>query len=469
MLFNEVGFLDRFAAARARRLRRRRIPVSLRLRRSRRLPERLDEHGLDAGAAQPSRPATGPPASAASRAIPIAWRSSTTASTRAIEYATALGCTQLNCLAGIVPAGVEPGATRARRSSAICSCAARQSAGRRHPAADRADQHARHPRLLPAHAPRRRSRSSTRSGRTICSCSTTSTTCRSWKAIWRRRSRRTCRGSRTCRSPIRPARHEPGTGEINYDFLFELHRPHRLPGWIGCEYKPAGGTEAGLGWMTRRVGDSHEARSMSSDRLHRSRHHGQAHGPQPDQRRAHALLCTRAAACRRSSPPPAGTACTIGEGRRAASADVVITMVPDTPDVEQVLFGADGVAAGPDARQDRRRHELDLADRDQEVRAAHQRAGLRLPRRAGVGRRGRRAERGAHASWSAAPQPTFERVKPLFELMGKNITLVGGNGDGQTCKVANQIIVALNDRSGRRSAALRLEGRRRSGEGAAGA
>jgi 2-hydroxy-3-oxopropionate reductase len=42
-----------------------------------------------------------------------------------------------------------------------------------------------------------------------------------------------------------------------------------------------------------------------------------------------------------------------------------------------------------------------------------------------------------------APE-VFERIKPLFELMGKNITLVGGNGDGQTCKVANQIIVALN-------------------------
>jgi 2-hydroxy-3-oxopropionate reductase len=40
-------------------------------------------------------------------------------------------------------------------------------------------------------------------------------------------------------------------------------------------------------------------------------------------------------------------------------------------------------------------------------------------------------------------QPVFDKVKPLFELMGKNITLVGGNGDGQTCKVANQIIVAL--------------------------
>src|SRR5207302_8873056 len=42
------------------------------------------------------------------------------------------------------------------------------------------------------------------------------------------------------------------------------------------------------------------------------------------------------------------------------------------------------------------------------------------------------------------PQEAFDRVKPLFELMGKNITLVGNNGDGQTTKVANQIIVALN-------------------------
>jgi 3-hydroxyisobutyrate dehydrogenase-like beta-hydroxyacid dehydrogenase len=43
-----------------------------------------------------------------------------------------------------------------------------------------------------------------------------------------------------------------------------------------------------------------------------------------------------------------------------------------------------------------------------------------------------------------AKPAVFEQVKPLFELMGKNITLVGGIGDGQTCKVCNQIIVALN-------------------------
>ena len=53
----------------------------------------------------------------------------------------------------------------------------------------------------------------------------------------------------------------------------------------------------------------------------------------------------------------------------------------------------------------------------------------------------------AGASWAGsagvAPE-VFERIRPLFEWMGKNITLVGGNGDGQTAKVANQIIVALN-------------------------
>jgi len=42
------------------------------------------------------------------------------------------------------------------------------------------------------------------------------------------------------------------------------------------------------------------------------------------------------------------------------------------------------------------------------------------------------------------PEAAFNKAKPLFDLMGKNITLVGGNGDGQTAKVANQIIVALN-------------------------
>ncbi|HKJ95731.1 MAG TPA: hydroxypyruvate isomerase [Gammaproteobacteria bacterium] len=46
-----------------------------------------------------------------------------------------------------------------------------------------------------------------------------------------------------------PGRHEPGTGEINYPFLFDFLDGIGYEGWIGCEYKPRAGTEAGLGWI----------------------------------------------------------------------------------------------------------------------------------------------------------------------------------------------------------------------------
>jgi len=54
------------------------------------------------------------------------------------------------------------------------------------------------------------------------------------------------------------------------------------------------------------------------------------------------------------------------------------------------------------------------------------------------------ARNGTLSIMAGGDEGVFARVRPLFELMGKNITLVGGNGDGQTAKVANQIIVALN-------------------------
>ena len=46
-----------------------------------------------------------------------------------------------------------------------------------------------------------------------------------------------------------PGRHEPGTGEINYPFLYDASRPLGYAGWVGAEYKPKAGTEAGLGWF----------------------------------------------------------------------------------------------------------------------------------------------------------------------------------------------------------------------------
>ena len=48
-----------------------------------------------------------------------------------------------------------------------------------------------------------------------------------------------------------PGRHEPGSGEINYAFLCAHIDRLGYDGWIGCEYKPAAGTEAGLAWMRR--------------------------------------------------------------------------------------------------------------------------------------------------------------------------------------------------------------------------
>ena len=127
----------------------------------------------------------------------------------------------------------------------------------------------------------------------------------------------------------------------------------------------------------------------------------------------------------------------------AEQADVVFTMLPDTPDVETVLFGANGVAAGltagktvVDMSSISPMATKDFARRIDELGCDY----LDAPVSGG--------EVGARAAsltiMVGGPQATFDRIKPLLELMGKNITLVGGNGDGQTTKVANQIIVALN-------------------------
>jgi 2-hydroxy-3-oxopropionate reductase len=126
----------------------------------------------------------------------------------------------------------------------------------------------------------------------------------------------------------------------------------------------------------------------------------------------------------------------------AQLADVIITMVPDTPDVEAALFGAQGVAAGlskgkivVDMSSISPLETKRFATRINELGAAY----LDAPVSGGeVGAKG-----ATLTIMVGGPQETFDKVKPLFELMGKNITLVGDNGAGQTCKVANQMIVAI--------------------------
>ena len=127
----------------------------------------------------------------------------------------------------------------------------------------------------------------------------------------------------------------------------------------------------------------------------------------------------------------------------AERTDLVILMVPDTPDVEQALFGTDGADAGLSAGKT----VIDMSSIDP---IATKRFAERVkalgcdyvdaPVSGGeVG-----AKNAALTIMVGADADVFERVKPLLELMGKNITHVGGIGAGQTTKVANQIIVALN-------------------------
>ena len=123
--------------------------------------------------------------------------------------------------------------------------------------------------------------------------------------------------------------------------------------------------------------------------------------------------------------------------------DIVITMVPDTPDVEAVLFGGNGVADGLSAGKTL----IDMSSispiKTKEFAAKIKDLGCDYVDAPVSG-----GEVGAKAAsltiMVGADEKVFARVKPLFDLMGKNITLVGEIGAGQTCKVANQIVVALN-------------------------
>src|SRR5580698_5689249 len=126
----------------------------------------------------------------------------------------------------------------------------------------------------------------------------------------------------------------------------------------------------------------------------------------------------------------------------AAKSEVVIIMVPDTPDVEAVLFGNGGVAEGlkPGTMVIDMSSISPIATKEFARKINAQGCDyVDAPVSGGeVGAKGARL-----TIMVGGPETAFEKVKPIFALMGKNITLVGGNGDGQTTKVANQIIVAL--------------------------
>jgi 2-hydroxy-3-oxopropionate reductase len=126
----------------------------------------------------------------------------------------------------------------------------------------------------------------------------------------------------------------------------------------------------------------------------------------------------------------------------AERAEVVILMLPNTPDVEQVLFGPDGVAEGlsPGKLVIDMSSISPLATKDYARRLAARGVDM-LDAPVSGGEVGAKAA--TLSIMVGGPAHAVDRARPLLEAMGKTITHVGGNGDGQTAKVANQMLVGL--------------------------
>ncbi len=156
----------------------------------------------------------------------------------------------------------------------------------------------------------------------------------------------------------------------------------------------------------------------------------------------HTLFLTSRSGVPQELTAAGGKACASAK-EVAQKADIIITMVPDTPDVDKVLFGKDGVAEGLSAGK----IVVDMSS----ISPIETKAFAGRIRKTGAdyvdapvsgGEVG--AKNAALTIMVGAAESAFAKVKPLFDLMGKNITLVGDVGAGQICKVCNQIIVALN-------------------------
>lgn len=122
--------------------------------------------------------------------------------------------------------------------------------------------------------------------------------------------------------------------------------------------------------------------------------------------------------------------------------DIIFIMVPDTPQVGEVLFSENGCSS----TSLKGKIIVDMSsispiETKEFALKVNELGGQYLDAPVSGGEVG--AVQGTLSIMVGGEEAVFAKVKPLFELMGKNISLVGGNGDGQTCKVANQIIVAL--------------------------
>jgi 2-hydroxy-3-oxopropionate reductase len=127
----------------------------------------------------------------------------------------------------------------------------------------------------------------------------------------------------------------------------------------------------------------------------------------------------------------------------AEAAEFIIIMVPDTPQVASVLFDENGVCDGlGEGKTVIDMSSISPLDTKAFAKRVNARGAEYLDAPVSGGEVGAKAA--TLTIMVGGSQAAFDAARPLFEAMGRNITLVGGNGDGQTCKVANQIIVALN-------------------------
>ena len=126
----------------------------------------------------------------------------------------------------------------------------------------------------------------------------------------------------------------------------------------------------------------------------------------------------------------------------AKYADVIFTIVSDTPDVEEVIFGANGIAGS--ARAGAVIVDMSTISPNATKQFAERLAKLgidMLDAPVSGGETG--AINGTLSIMAGGKVEVFERVKPLFECMGKNIVHIGDNGAGQVAKACNQIVVAV--------------------------
>ena len=245
MLFNEVGFLDRFAAAAEAGFTAVEylFPYDYE---AAALKERLAAHGLTQ--ALHNLPAGN--WAAGERGIachPDRTQEFAAGVERAIEYATALGCRQVNCLAGIVPQGVSEDEARSTFVANLQRAApALQRSGIKlliEPI---------NTRDIPGFFLNR-----TAQARAIIEAVASDNLFLQYDVyhmqIMEGDLATTLRRELPLIAHIQvadpPARQEPGTGEINYPFLFDLIDRLGYTGWIGCEYKPTARTADGLGWL----------------------------------------------------------------------------------------------------------------------------------------------------------------------------------------------------------------------------